>query len=84
MSEPDFTIAAVRRACALLPAPLPPQYYFWDPPEVKPSSLIVPIIEVEGESALILTKRALEMRNHAGDWVFPGGRIDPLVDADSQ
>ncbi|MDO9486628.1 MAG: CoA pyrophosphatase [Actinomycetota bacterium] len=84
MSDPDFTVAAVVRACAALPAPLPPQYYFWDPPEIKPSSLIVPVVEVDGEAALILTKRALEMRNHAGDWVFPGGRIDPAVDIDSR
>ncbi len=67
----------------MLPAPLPPQYYFWNPPEVKPSALIIPIIEVDGEAALILTKRALEMRNHAGDWVFPGGRIDASLDEDS-
>ena len=45
--------------------------------------MIVPIIELDGEAALILTKRALQMRNHAGDWVFPGGSIDPSVDRDA-
>ncbi|HBJ72650.1 MAG TPA: hypothetical protein DDY88_02800 [Actinobacteria bacterium] len=84
VSEADFGIAAVTRACAALPAPLPPQYYFWNPPEIKPSSLVVPIVEVDGEAALILTKRASQMRNHAGDWVFPGGRIDPDLDIDSR
>lgn len=84
MTENPFALSAVTRACAALPAPLPPQYYFWDPPEIKPSSMVVPIIEVDGEAALILTKRASQMRNHAGDWVFPGGRIDPDVDIDAR
>lgn len=46
--------------------------------------MVVPIIEVDHEASLILTKRALQMRNHAGDWVFPGGRIDPVIDADAR
>jgi 8-oxo-dGTP pyrophosphatase MutT (NUDIX family) len=29
------------------------------------------------EAALLLTKRAGELRNHAGQWALPGGRIDP-------
>jgi mutator protein MutT len=28
------------------------------------------------EAALLLTKRAGELRNHAGQWALPGGRID--------
>lgn len=83
MTEPDFSIAAVARALAALPAPLPPPFYLWDPPVIKPSSLVVPIVEVDGEAALVLTKRAMRLRNHAGDWVFPGGSIDPEVDADA-
>ena len=84
MSESAFSIAAVTRACAALPEPLPPPFHLFDPPTIKPSSLVVPIVEVDGEAALVLTKRALQLRNHAGDWVFPGGGIDPLVDADAQ
>ena len=84
MSDADFSIAAVERACAALPAPLPPPFYLWDPPVIKPSSLVVPVVEVEGEAALVLTKRAMRLRNHAGDWVFPGGSIDPNVDADAR
>jgi len=29
------------------------------------------------EPALILTRRAAHLRNHAGQWAFPGGRLDP-------
>jgi len=27
--------------------------------------------------ALILTRRSARLRNHAGQWAFPGGRLDP-------
>ncbi|MDB5956934.1 CoA pyrophosphatase [Ramlibacter sp.] len=29
------------------------------------------------EAALVLTRRALTLNNHAGQWALPGGRIDP-------
>ena len=29
------------------------------------------------EAALLLTRRALHLRNHAGQWALPGGRIEP-------
>ncbi|MGE0625321.1 MAG: CoA pyrophosphatase [Pseudomonadales bacterium] len=30
-----------------------------------------------GAPALILTRRSARLRNHAGQWAFPGGRLDP-------
>jgi 8-oxo-dGTP pyrophosphatase MutT (NUDIX family) len=27
--------------------------------------------------ALLLTRRSAELKNHAGQWAFPGGRLDP-------
>jgi 8-oxo-dGTP pyrophosphatase MutT (NUDIX family) len=29
------------------------------------------------EAALILTRRSASLRRHAGQWAFPGGRLDP-------
>ena len=29
------------------------------------------------EASLILTRRSGTLRNHAGQWAFPGGRVDP-------
>ena len=29
------------------------------------------------QAALLLTRRALHLRNHAGQWALPGGRIEP-------
>ena len=31
----------------------------------------------QSHAALILTRRSSRLRNHAGQWAFPGGRIDP-------
>ena len=29
------------------------------------------------QAALLLTRRALHLRNHAGQWALPGGRVEP-------
>ncbi len=34
----------------------------------------------DSSAAVILTRRAGGLRNHAGQWAFPGGRIDPGED----
>jgi 8-oxo-dGTP pyrophosphatase MutT (NUDIX family) len=80
---PAFTIDSIRQACLQLPAPREPLYAFHTPAVIKPSALIIPIVEIDGTACVVLTKRPETMRNHAGDWVFPGGRIDPGVDADA-
>ncbi|MBM4229036.1 MAG: CoA pyrophosphatase [Gammaproteobacteria bacterium] len=33
--------------------------------------------EWQADAALLLTRRSARLRNHAGQWAFPGGRIDP-------
>jgi 8-oxo-dGTP pyrophosphatase MutT (NUDIX family) len=33
--------------------------------------------EWQSHAALVLTRRAATLRNHAGQWAFPGGRLDP-------
>lgn len=33
--------------------------------------------EWQDHAALVLTRRSLKLRRHAGQWAFPGGRIDP-------
>jgi 8-oxo-dGTP pyrophosphatase MutT (NUDIX family) len=38
----------------------------------------LPVHEVWNDApALILTRRAATLRKHAGQWAFPGGRLDP-------
>lgn len=33
--------------------------------------------EWQADAALLLTRRSARLRNHAGQWAFPGGRVDP-------
>jgi 8-oxo-dGTP pyrophosphatase MutT (NUDIX family) len=34
----------------------------------------------DGEASFIITRRASQLRNHAGQWALPGGRLDPGED----
>ena len=80
-AQEQFTVAAIVDACARLGVPREPLYFFFTPDVVIPSALVVPVVEVHGMASLVLTKRPETMKNHAGDWVFHGGRIDTGVDA---
>ena len=31
----------------------------------------------QNQAGLLLTRRSQQLRNHAGQWAFPGGRLDP-------
>ncbi len=47
------------------------------PAEPIPAAVLVPIVEHPGAPTVLLTQRATQLRNHAGQVSFPGGRIDP-------
>jgi 8-oxo-dGTP pyrophosphatase MutT (NUDIX family) len=51
------------------------------PPELIQSAVLAPIFMLEGEPQLVLTRRRADLRRHAGEISFPGGRQDP-EDAD--
>ena len=50
------------------------------PPELRPAAVLIPVVE-RPEPGVILTVRHAEMRTHAGQIAFPGGRIDAGEDA---
>ena len=61
------------------------------PPGAAPTSLVadsvaaavlVPLLEVDGETHVLFIKRPETMSTHQGEIAFPGGKIDPAVDAD--
>ncbi len=81
-SQHPLSVTAIEQACLRLPKPREPLYYFHTPEIIIPSALVVPVVEMDGLAALVLTKRPATMKNHAGDWVFPGGRIDEGIDKD--
>ncbi len=51
------------------------------PDEVIAAAVLVPLYELDGEPHLVLTRRRDDLRSHAGEISFPGGRRDP-EDAD--
>jgi len=42
----------------------------------KPASVLIALIERDGELRIILTKRAEKLNSHSGQVAFPGGKID--------
>jgi 8-oxo-dGTP pyrophosphatase MutT (NUDIX family) len=46
----------------------------------QPSAVLVPLFEEDGELRIIFTLRNANLRSHAGQVSFPGGRIDPGED----
>lgn len=44
--------------------------------ELKRAAVAVTVFHHQQEAALMLTKRALHLRAHGGQWALPGGRID--------
>jgi 8-oxo-dGTP pyrophosphatase MutT (NUDIX family) len=41
------------------------------------AAVLIPIIERERASTVLLTQRATQLRNHPGQICFPGGRLEP-------
>jgi 8-oxo-dGTP pyrophosphatase MutT (NUDIX family) len=69
-----ITVADVVQACRSLPEPA------WrrivpDHPRPRHAATLVPVVDVDGHAAVVVTKRAGTL-DHGGDWVFPGGRVD--------
>ena len=42
-----------------------------------PAAVLIPLIERPDELTVLLTQRASQLKNHAGQISFPGGRIEP-------
>lgn len=48
--------------------------------ELKRAAVALTIVEADdgsGQAAFLLTRRAAQLRAHAGQWALPGGRCDP-------
>jgi 8-oxo-dGTP pyrophosphatase MutT (NUDIX family) len=49
---------------------------------LREAAVLVPLFQKGGEEYVLLTRRRSDLRHHAGQISFPGGRVDP-DDADS-
>ncbi|HWF97553.1 MAG TPA: CoA pyrophosphatase [Steroidobacteraceae bacterium] len=52
-------------------------YHRFFPAKPVPAAVLVPIVEHPGDPTVLLTQRATQLRHHAGQVSFPGGRIEP-------
>jgi 8-oxo-dGTP pyrophosphatase MutT (NUDIX family) len=43
---------------------------------VRPSAVLAPFYELDGELYVVLTRRSWGLRSHTGEVSFPGGRVD--------
>jgi len=46
------------------------------PTAPRPAAVLIPLVEREPDPTVLLTQRATQLRNHAGQISFPGGRIE--------
>jgi 8-oxo-dGTP pyrophosphatase MutT (NUDIX family) len=46
------------------------------PATLVPAAVLVPLVERAGELFVLLTQRAVELKSHAGQISFPGGRLE--------
>jgi 8-oxo-dGTP pyrophosphatase MutT (NUDIX family) len=46
------------------------------PARLVPAAVLVPLVERAGELSVLLTQRALDLKSHAGQISFPGGRLE--------
>ena len=70
----DPTFNHVIAACRTLPEP-GFHRIFPDHPRTKAAATLIPIVDLDGRAAVVLTQRAGTL-DHGGDWVFPGGRLN--------
>jgi 8-oxo-dGTP pyrophosphatase MutT (NUDIX family) len=48
------------------------------PSDPVPAAVLMPLVERDAGLTVLLTERAIQLRNHAGQISFPGGRIESI------
>ena len=74
ITSEGFTLQQVIDACRTLP-PAGFNQIMREHPRPRPAATLIPVVEVDGQAGVVLTRRTQGM-DHGGDWVFPGGRLD--------
>ena len=73
----QITLTRVRQVMAV-EDPSHPEIALPDefPGPPRPAAVLVPLFEEDGETRVILTRRAAHLRSHTGEVSFPGGRLE--------
>ncbi|HEY7440620.1 MAG TPA: CoA pyrophosphatase [Acidimicrobiia bacterium] len=69
-----FTVDEVVDRLRALPAPLPSELAA---PDQVEAAVLLPLVDLDGEAGLVLTKRPETMPSHRGEIAFPGGKREP-------
>jgi 8-oxo-dGTP pyrophosphatase MutT (NUDIX family) len=51
-------------------------------PDSVSAAVLVPLVEIDGETHVVLIKRPETMSTHRGEIAFPGGKFEPANDVD--
>ena len=78
-ADRSFTLGDVRRRLAASPPGADPVSLVTGS---VPSAVLVPLVELRGETHVLFIKRPETMPTHKGEIAFPGGKSDPAVDPD--
>jgi len=69
------SLADVRKALDGLDVPVPSPREALGVP-ARPSAVLAPLYEQDGQAMVVLTRRTWALRTHQGEMSFPGGRIE--------
>jgi 8-oxo-dGTP pyrophosphatase MutT (NUDIX family) len=75
--SPDARRLRLADVRAALAEPPEPAGLLVDVPGAREAAVLVPMFDVDGEAAILLTKRPETMPSHQGEIAFPGGKREP-------
>ena len=53
------------------------QHKYQHPSATRNAAVLIPLFESKGKLQVVLTKRAMHLKHHAGQISFPGGKVEP-------
>ncbi len=85
-ADRTLTVAQVRARLADLPPARPVTSHPFRAgealdPNTRDAAVLLPLFDEGGQSRIVLTKRPEHLPTHQGEIAFPGGKVDPTLDA---
>jgi 8-oxo-dGTP pyrophosphatase MutT (NUDIX family) len=85
-AERTLSVAQVRERLADLPPARPVTSHPFREgealdPNTRDAAVLLPLFDEHGEARIVLTRRPLHLPTHQGEIAFPGGKVEPALDA---